>query len=314
MLLRFERSLIITSAKTATQLVFCKAPIVSIIRLISNKFAFLAGLPSLIGGIPQIAEYAAILASLFFFGLGSFFDLKTREVDDRVWLAYGGIGLALTILRLAVNPSLLILILASIGVTTLVSIGLFYFGLFGGADAKAIICLGLTLPLPPLGFLPILGYVHPFFPVVVAIMGFALSVSAALWFALTNLLTYSRQRADMFKGLEHESKLRKLFAGITGYPAEFSRLRSTFYLYPMEEVEQDANGNMRRVFKFFFSAEADRDEMVAKFNESISELGYEGKVWVTPGLPMLVFILVGLVVTLVFGDLIFSGVLILAGR
>jgi prepilin signal peptidase PulO-like enzyme (type II secretory pathway) len=31
-------------------------------------------------------------------------------------------------------------------------------------------------------------------------------------------------------------------------------------------------------------------------------------VWVTPGLPMLVFMTAGLVVTLVFGDILFSGV------
>ena len=56
----------------------------------------------------------------------------------------------------------------------------------------------------------------------------------------------------------------------------------------------------------FFDAEADRDQLVSNFTESFQKAGYSGKVWVTPGLPMLVFILAGLLVALVVGDPIFS--------
>ena len=259
----------------------------------------------------QVTEYGAILVTLFFFVLSSVYDLKTREVDDKVWLAYGSIGTALTAVRLVSDPSALIVSLISIAVATVLALGIFYFGLFGGADAKAIICLGLTLPLATRSFQSLLGYPHPFFPVTVMIMGYICSASVAVWFGLRNSLTYIRDRRNMFDGLEQEPKWRKLTAFFTGYRASVSKLRSTFYLYPMEEIP---NGATKRSFKFFFDAEIDRDQLVSKFSESFSRLGFQGDVWVTPGLPMLLFILIGLVITLVFGDVVFSTVLLKAAH
>jgi prepilin signal peptidase PulO-like enzyme (type II secretory pathway) len=259
-----------------------------------------------------MAEFLSILLSLSFFALGSWFDLKTREVSDKVWWAYAPLGLVLSAYRLTANQSLLFLTLVSIGLTTLLSLGLFYFGLFGGADSKAIICLGLTLPLVPAGLQPVTGYAHPFFPLVVVIMGFLCSASTAVWLALRNLLTYSTGQR-MFEGLEHESVWRKVLASITGYPTSVLKLHETFYLYPMEKVVEDPNGS-RRTFQLFVNVEADRDALVSELDKSLPKVGSPGKIWVTPGLPMLLFILIGLIVTLILGDPIFTGVLMLARR
>ena len=54
------------------------------------------------------------------------------------------------------------------------------------------------------------------------------------------------------------------------------------------------------------SAEADRDRLVAKFMKSYSKIGLPRKVWVTPGLPIVLFFLIGVIVVLVVGDPIFS--------
>jgi preflagellin peptidase FlaK len=258
----------------------------------------------------QIVELTAIGVSVFFFALGSIFDLRTREVDDRVWLAYGPIGLALTAGRLLMDPSALVLTGISIALTTLFSFALFYFGLFGGADAKAIICLGVTLPLPPTVFPTVLGYAHPFFPVVALIVGFLCSALLGVWFGFRNLVRYVAERGHMFEGLEKESSWKKVSALFLGYRADLSKLRDTFYLYPMEEIVKDDSGS-RRALKLYSSAETDREPLVSEFSESFNRLGFTGKVWVTPGLPMLVFILIGLLIALVFGDVLFSWIPIL---
>ena len=44
------------------------------------------------------------------------------------------------------------------------------------------------------------------------------------------------------------------------------------------------------------------DELVSQFIDATKPLGANEMVWVTPGLPMLLFILVGLIIALVFGD------------
>ena len=128
-----------------------------------------------------IIDTTAVLVSLFFLVVGSIWNLKTREVDDKVWLLYGPLGVALTAVRVVLDPSLLVLVGISFAIAFITSMGLFYFGLTGGADAKAIICLGLTLPLPPSSWLPLIGFsVHPFFPLVVVIMSFISSGSIGL--------------------------------------------------------------------------------------------------------------------------------------
>jgi hypothetical protein len=261
----------------------------------------------------ETIDIAAIVVSLFFFGLGSYYDVKAREVDDWVWLLYAPIGAALTILRILYDPSLLASTLVSIGITTLFSFGLFYFGLFGGADFKAIVCLGLTLPLPPMSFQPLIGYVHPVFPLVVVIEGYICEAFAAVWSGFRNLLSYAREGDRMFEGLSHESRWRKALAMTLGYRTELSKLQSTFYLYPMEQITRDGQG-AHRSLKLYVNAEADREEDVRKFCESATELGYGRKVWVTPGLPMLLFILIGLGLTLILGDAIFGTVVMLAHR
>jgi archaeal preflagellin peptidase FlaK len=260
-----------------------------------------------------LVELAAILVSIFFFSLSSIFDIRTREVEDWVWQAYGPVGLALTVFRLFLDPSMLFLTLASIALTTLLSLALFYFGMYGGADAKAVICLGLTLPLIPTGFNSLLGYVHPFFPVVALIMGYLCSASLTVWFGLGNLFTYMTRGKSMFEGLEGEAWTKKILAAVLGYPTDLTKLQNAFYLYPMEEVTTE-DDRPRRTFRLYQNAETDRDPVVSRLSDSLTKLGFKGKVWVTPGLPMLFFILIGIIITLAFGDVIFSTVFILARR
>ena len=257
-----------------------------------------------------IFDATASLVSLLFLVVGSISDIRTREVDDKVWLTYGALGTTLTAIRLILEPSRFILTGLSIAIAFLISIGLVYFGLTGGADAKAIICIGLALPLPPSSWQPLIGFVHPFFPVVVVLMGFICSASMALWFGIRNTTSYVRLENRMFGGLEHESWSRKALACVSGYPTQIKNLKSKFYLYPIEEIKWSGpSDSSERRFKFFMDVETDRDQLVSTFIDSATRSGVKGMVWVTPGLPMLVFILFGLVIALTIGDPIFATIL-----
>ena len=146
----------------------------------------------------------------------------------------------------------------------------------------------------------------------VVIIGYLCSASVAVWLGVRNLLTYLSGHR-MFEGLEHESVWRKILASITGYATELSRLHKIFYLYPMEKIVEDSKG-ARRTFQLFVSAEVDRDKLLSELDESLCKVGSPTRVWVTPGLPMLVFIFLGLIITLILGDPIFTGALMLARR
>ena len=258
-------------------------------------------------------DFASVVCSLFFYAIGAFFDLKSREVPDKVWLAYGPVALILLISRLLMGPSTLMLILVSIGFTTLTSFALFFFGMFGGADAKAMICLSLALPVAPRNIQPLMGYVHPFFPVTVLIVSYFCSASMTIWLGLKNLTAYFHEGSTIFEGLEDEPWWKKALASVTGYRESLANLTKTFYLYPMEKVVQDADGPVRR-FHLLFNAEVDRDRVVSEFLRSLKDVGSPSEVWVSPGIPMLLFMLIGLIITLIIGDPIFSTVFSLASH
>jgi preflagellin peptidase FlaK len=253
----------------------------------------------------QLSEYVSIGATLLFLGIASVEDLKTREVDDRVWLIYGPVGLALTVFRLYSDPSQLLLTGVSIGLSILVAFGLVFFGLSGGADGKAMICLALTLPLPPTIITPFLGFVHPFYPIVVLVTGYLCSFAVAIWMLGKNLLNLGKGDSNLFAGLEGEPAWRKALALVTGFPATTDRLRSTFYLYPMEKVVEGENGP-RRSLQIYSNVDVDREKTASEFIESLEKVGSPKTVWVTPGLPMLVFILLAVFITLGIGDPIFG--------
>ena len=259
----------------------------------------------------QLSECVSVLISLVCLTLASIADLRTREVSDKLWLAYGPIGLALTAYRVSAEPQTLLFTTVSIGVSILLGFALVFFGLSGGADAKALICLGLTLPLPPAIITPMLGFVHPFFPVVVLITTYVASLSVAVWMLGKNLLLFARERSRIFMGFEREPMWKKCLALITGFPAKLSVLQSTFYLYPMEKVIEDKDGP-RRAFQAYSNADVDRDQVLSEFFESIKKVGSPSTVWVTPGLPLLVFMLVGLVIGLTVGDPLIFGIYLFA--
>ena len=258
--------------------------------------------------IQELLEMLSILVTPVIFSLGSYYDVKTREVSDKMWLVYAPIGIGLTACRVVLDPSALSLIIISGVITTIIALGLFYLGLFGGADAKAILCLGATIPLAPTSYQTLTGYLHPFFPLIVTIVSYLCSILVIVWLGFSNLGRYMRRRGVMFGGLSGESWWRKILACITGYPVDLARLRSTFYLYPMEEVLETKSG-LQRAFKLFVSAEEDRSDEVAKLERQLSGLKDVGEVWATPGLPHLVFLLAAIIITLMLGDPLFWAVM-----
>jgi preflagellin peptidase FlaK len=261
----------------------------------------------------QFSEYVAIGITLLFLTIASISDLRTREVPDKVWLFYGPVGLALTAYRLSVNPSQLLFVAISIGFSILVAFGLVFFGLSGGADAKALMCLSLTLPLRPSVITPVLGFFYPFFPIVVLVTGYVCSFSIAVWMLGKNMILWTQLKSGMFEGLEHEPAWKKALAFMAGFPTQLTKLHSTFYLYPMEKIVEDKNG-VKRTLQMYSNADVDRQQVVSEFDDSLRKIGLVKLVWVTPGLPMLVFILAAVIITLIFGDPVFAGVFLLMKR
>ena len=107
------------------------------------------------------------------------------------------------------------------------------------------------------------------------------------------------------EGFERESFGRKTVALLCGYKVNSMKLERMDHLYPLEDIHTAETGESERRL-LVFPKDEDRQPIVDRLLNAKREGGLQNDVWITPGLPMLVFITGGLIVALLFGDLIWS--------
>ena len=106
----------------------------------------------IIDGVREPMSYLENLRPLLvltMLGYASYRDLRTREVNDAVWLIFGALGLILDsyeTLTGIMDPFSLVLPVVFVIIFSIVS---GYLGLFGGADLLALVVLGILQPLAP---------------------------------------------------------------------------------------------------------------------------------------------------------------------
>lgn len=251
----------------------------------------------------NILNFLSILSSIIALSLASISDLKRREVSDLIWIFYGLIGLTITIIKLSINVNVLWLSLSSIFLTVFISFILFEAGVFGGGDFKAMLCLALAVPLYPENLILKLGFLHPFLPLATLYNAFLFSCVYPIYILTRNLIFYFKVDKKMFNGFEYEPKWKKALALISGYKENFSKVEKTIHLYPIEEILWVNNKPLKKL-KLFFNAEADRDKLIENLKES-SKIPLKN-IWVTPGLPMILFIALSFIINLLLGDFLTS--------
>ena len=107
-------------------------------------------------------ESVRLFVTLLCFGYVALLDYKYREVENWVWLVFGTIGSSLILYASLTTPIWSILLSCFLALT------LWYFGAFGGADAKAVITLSLLMPLGFDGSTPYFPLVCLAFAVILA--------------------------------------------------------------------------------------------------------------------------------------------------
>lgn len=243
-----------------------------------------------------------ILATAIAFAFATWSDLKSREVTNRLWLVYFPLGALLGTIGTYLEGAWVIH-LASAVFTSVTAILLFYLGFFGGADAKALMGLSLTLPYRPSRFSGRIGFdfwmpTYPF-PISVLINSVVISVVIVIPYMLLKNLAWKLRNSEkkLFEGLEQENLLKKILAVMIGYKVGAGELERLF-VYPLEEVKVEGEKRMRRLS---FLISVDEGERRRGLLPKIEE-----EVWVSPGLPLMASILIGFLVALFYGDLVFA--------
>jgi len=265
-----------------------------------------------------IFDAARVAISVAFLLYASWSDYRTREVSNRVWAVYAPIALVLTLAELLIyDLSDLTLFGLSAGITIVFSLLLFYTGAFGGADSKAFMCIALALPFfPTILVKPVLpGGLSPLsqviFPVTILSNAVLIAALSAVYLLLRNIARKASTHRPLFEGtLAKESVGKKIMVLLTGQKFPLAALKAKWHIYPMEDVEELAaaqEGGADRVLNrrlIIVPKDEGRDEVVARLSKAADEGKIDSKVWATPGLPMLIFVTVGLIVALTLGDVV----------
>lgn len=251
----------------------------------------------------QILDGARIVLCLVFLVYASWSDYKSREVSNKVWLIFGPLALLLTgtqILFFASQPfQLVTFYVLSFAITSGLAITIFYVGGFGGADAKALMCIALALPVYPSNLLShYVGFVSPLFPITIFSNSVLLGALSVFFAIFQNLIWTTKNKESLFEGLKTESVARKILAIISGYKIKLSKLDNS-HMFPLEDIETTDDGEKSPKLLVFPNYD-ERENIIKRLKENKPN----GWVWATPGLPLLIFITAGLIIALIIGDII----------
>ena len=90
---------------------------------------------------------------------------------------------------------------------------------------------------------------------------------------------------------------------LSGYKISVEKLEESEFLYPLEDIQVSETGEKKRRL-LVFPKDEEREGIVQRIVATAKEGERIDWVWATPGLPMLVFITVGLIIALVLGDFV----------
>ncbi len=218
-------------------------------------------------------EFAGIILALTMLVVGSIIDIWKREIHDYYWIGFGSVGFLLVFLS-----SELISNLFTIGFALIIApfvILIWRLGLFGGADAFALIALAVIAPMATL--------------TENSITPFTTLSNAAILFVIPFIINITRNALaqirgeNIFEGFE-ESSGKKIIAMLMGYKAKNPK-----FGFAIEKIE---DGKKKLDLALHH---AENQEFCTKPNT-----------WITPGIPYLLLITGGFVIQLFYGDIIMN--------
>jgi preflagellin peptidase FlaK len=123
---------------------------------------------------------------------------------------------------------------------------------------------------------------------------------------------HKKTRTKMFQGaLTSESIGKKFLVLITGYKMTVSKVKEKWHIFPLEDIEEDAVSLKRKLL--IMPNDDGREKIVERLSLAAEEGKIDNYVWATPGLPMLIFVTLGLIVALLFGDFVWLLVRLVLG-
>lgn len=235
-------------------------------------------------------DYMRAALSIAMLGYASYKDLKTREIHDYVWLFPAAGGAVLGAYELIIGTLSLADIVLSVGFMAILSGVLWFFQLFGEADLLAFVALSIIHPRTPsfrfIGYPPLL-----FSFTLIANSALSGLLSAFYTLALNLFLSTS---VSLFEAHPGASMLTKLGLMFTGQYMTLEDIRGPPFEYPLE-----VRGEL------LLRPDVWDDDKANKEFKVLREKGRQ-RVWVSATLPYIVVLFVGYLVSVLYGDIMFT--------
>ncbi len=220
-----------------------------------------------------VLQNLRIVISIVMLVSASLVDYKKREINDLWWVVFSAISIVL----LFVNSDFWST-LKTTGISLMVApiaLVLWRFGMFGGADALCLIVLATLSPMASLN--------------AVQITPFTTLTNASILTIVPLLVNLGRNLFSIFRGNDifynvQESTLKKTFALFVGYKAK--NPKHSFCIEHVIDGKKYLDFSLKNAEKMSFCSGTD--------------------IWVTPGLPFVLYITGGFVLQITCGDLILN--------
>ncbi len=235
-----------------------------------------------------------IALSIVMFGYVAYRDVKTREVNDLVWVVFGAVALVVDAFEVYSGALDLSLLLVAVGFSALFALAAGYVGFFGGADLLAFVVVGLLNPVAPFAaFEPVL-FAPVLFPLTVISNSVMIGASGVFLVLLYNLT--SQRGASLFVGYSGAGGWRRVLLMMTGIRKDVGDVRGPPFEYPLEKVGED--GTVSLILRPDLSDDAGAVRTFSRLR-SMGRM----RVWVAYSLPFLLVLGVGYVCSILLGDL-----------
>ncbi|BCU67013.1 peptidase A24 [Sulfolobales archaeon HS-7] len=212
----------------------------------------------------------------------SILDIKSREVDPKTWLLYAPLSIFIVFDIRYVN--LFIFLYSSITANVAI-IALYFFGMMGGADVFAMILLTLGN-----------SYISSFiFPQLTS-----LGLEPLLVLLISSLVITSFAIGNMIKNLPYLKEIpkgKRLTFLLSGKRIKIRDFLNSRFYFPLMDFNEKGEIEFRNKFEI----EEDDAWWRQRFSEYVktNRLSPDDYIWVTWGVPVLPFILVAYIVTLI---------------
>jgi len=269
-----------------------------------------------------------VLAAVPVFAYASYLDIRERRVPHKTWYPLVAVGtLALVADLLLRDPGRVLTFTAvSFGLGVVFGYGFYYLGTFGGADRYALVVLGFLFPLYPFVGSPYEPLVVPEVPLfILSILGNTVLAGVAYPLKLfgenaVRLNTANPLLMLLAKRVPTDS-LHDSFGRVIGTDDDVSLRRSgvfgggagvTDIDFVRDYVEWRGIDSIREtremdlLLEDFVEETPWESEDLEQDAEELLEVAEEDAVWISPGIPFIVPMFVGLLVALTYGDVLFA--------